>query len=137
MKIYKTHLYIASIALVAIGILLVLFLNKGSDKTNDPSTPAPNDTQVVNGVQIINITAKSGGYAPRTIQATSGVTSKLKITSDNSYGCERAFRIPTLGISKTLPTQGVTEIDIPAQDSGKKITGTCSMGMYSFTINFK
>ena len=134
MKIYKKHIYIG-LAVIAVVITAIVIL--GNSKNSSPQTDDKVDTKIENNTQIIDVTAKSGGYAPRTIQATAGVASKLKITSDNSYGCERAFRIPSLGVSKTLPTQGVTEIDIPAQDAGKKITGTCSMGMYSFTINFK
>ncbi len=131
MKIYKKHIYVG-LAVVTVVILAIIFLSK-----NQGSNPPDIEAKMEDGVQIIEVDAQSGGYSPRSIQAKAGVPAKLKITSTNSYGCESAFRIPTLGVSKSLPSQGVTEIDIPAQDPGKKVVGTCSMGMYSFTINFK
>ena len=58
----------------------------------------------------------------------------LEIESKNSYGCERAFRIPSFSISQELPTDGKTTFELGKPS--KNITGTCGMGMYTFKINF-
>jgi len=87
------------------------------------------------GKQIITVLAR-GGYSPRTITAKAGIPTTLVMKTENSYGCERAFRIPKMGIAQTLPETGLTEIDLGTQAAGARVSGTCSMGMYSVSINF-
>ena len=85
--------------------------------------------------QIIEVTV-SGGYSPRIINAQAGVPTILRMKSDGAYGCERAFRIPKLGIQEMLPVDGNTDFDLGIQDKGTTLVGVCSMGMYSFKIIF-
>ncbi len=85
--------------------------------------------------QIIEVIAR-GGYSPRKINVKAGIPTILIMKSDRAYGCERAFRIPKLGISQILPENGNTEFDLGSQDAGTKLTGVCSMGMYYFEIFF-
>ena len=99
-----------------------------SDEFKEPATD-------LEGKQIIEITA-SGGYYPESVDAKAGIQSILRIKSDNAYGCERAFRIPALGVSETLPINGFTDIALGSQQKGTTILGTCSMGMYTFNIFF-
>lgn len=89
-----------------------------------------------NGVQIISVLAR-GGYSPGEIVAKAGVPTRLDVATKGTYDCSSALVIPSLDYQKFLPSTGVTSIDIPAQSSGAKINGLCSMGMYSFEIVFK
>ena len=86
------------------------------------------------GIQKIKVISKMGGYSPKIIYAKSNTPSVLEIESINSYGCERAFRIPSLNISEILPTEGETTFDLGSPS--EEILGTCSMGMYTFLIKF-
>lgn len=51
------------------------------------------------------------------------------------YDCSSSLVIRSVGYRGNLPTTGETEIDLGTPKSGENIQGTCSMGMYSFTIN--
>ncbi|MBM3710108.1 MAG: hypothetical protein FJW61_06785 [Actinobacteria bacterium] len=90
----------------------------------------------LNGKQLIEVVAKSGGYYPKSIDAKASVPSMLRIKSENAYSCERAFVIPQIRVSAILPINGITDIEIGTFDAGTRLIGTCSMGMYSFVINF-
>lgn len=90
---------------------------------------------LVDGKQVITITAK-GGYLPRTTTATAGVPTVLKIDTKGTYDCSVALAIPSIGYRNNLPPDGQTLIDVPPQPAGTSMRGVCSMGMYSFTVNF-
>lgn len=85
--------------------------------------------------QIIEITAK-GGYSPRTSVAKANIPTVLRVTTRGTFDCSAAIRIPSLGIAGTLPNTGSTDIDLGTPSVGV-IRGTCSMGMYSFEIEFR
>ena len=85
--------------------------------------------------QIIEVIVQ-GGYSPRKINAKAGMPTILRMKSDRAYGCERAFIIPELGISRILPENGNTEFDLGSRDEGTNLIGVCSMGMYYFEIFF-
>jgi plastocyanin domain-containing protein len=86
------------------------------------------------GIQKIKVISKMGGYSPKIIYAKSNTPSVLEIESINSYGCERAFQIPSLNIYEELPNNGKTLFELGSPN--KDMLGTCSMGMYTFIIKF-
>jgi hypothetical protein len=86
--------------------------------------------------QIIEVTARSGGYSPRKIEAKADVPTILIMKSEGAYGCERAFYIPDLNIGEILPENGQTQFDLGVQPKGTKLLGVCGMGMYYFQIFF-
>lgn len=90
--------------------------------------------QVVDGVQEITINATERGYTPNRFTAESGQPIRLWLVTDGTYGCSRAFTIPSLGIMKILSETGRVAIDVPPQRSGP-LYFTCSMGMYIGVIN--
>lgn len=133
----KNILILVSITVIAI---IAIFIFSSIGKKNNSSVKSETTSTAVtieNDTQIINVTALSGGYRPSKVIAEAGKKTVLRLESKNSYGCERSFRIPKLGMSKILPQNGVTEFDLGTPESGENILGTCSMGMYTFTINFK
>lgn len=126
MKISSNTAFIWSI--VVIGAVAVFSLGGSSGASTE-------NVSIIDGVQTITITAK-GGYLPRTTIAKAGVPTVLKMDTNGTYDCSIALSIPSIGYRNNLPPQGETLIDVPAQTAGTKIRGVCSMGMYSFTVNF-
>ena len=88
-----------------------------------------------NGVQIIDFTAR-GGFTPFKSVAQAGIPTILRFNTKNTFDCSSSVRIPSLNISKILPSSGVTDIDVGSQPAGV-LHGTCSMGMFPFEIEFR
>ncbi len=126
--------------LIVIGIILFLFFKgvstKPTENTNEQSQVVVKPKKVeTEGVQYLDLTAK-GGYAPSVINAKAGIETIVRIKTSSTFDCSSAFTIPKLNIRKNLPPTGTTDIAIGAQSKGTKLLGTCSMGMYSFNMNF-
>lgn len=122
------------------GLLLVLtlafggYLIFGGRKGNEVGTEqSGSNVSMVDGKQVIEIRAK-GGYLPRVTTAKAGIPTTLRVNTSGTFDCSSAIRIPSLKVSKNLPANGVTDIDLGTLSSGK-VDGNCSMGMYPFTIN--
>lgn len=124
-----------------IGFILISVLVLGVAIFLIANPPAVADTTAskaevqTDGKQLISITAKAG-FKPNSFTASSNKPTILRVTTKNTFDCSSSISIPSLGINKTLPMTGVTDIELPAQAAGTKLLGTCSMGMYSFTINY-
>ncbi len=114
-----------------IGGALMLTLNRPSAQ----SEPAVDNVTVVNGQQIIDITAK-GGYTPRTTTAKAGIPTILRFHTSGTFDCSSSVRIPSMSVTKSLPSTGTTDIAIPNPQAGP-LQGMCGMGMYPFQINFQ
>lgn len=109
--------------------VLVGLMNPGSSNVAVSGTPVQG--KVTNGVQelTINVTSDSwNGYSPNYFSARSGQPIRLKLVTNNTFGCPRAFTIPSLRIQKILPATGETIIDLPALPVGN-LAFRCSMGM--------
>ncbi len=135
--IMKNILIVGSLFLVGIIIWLAIL---SPNISQEKEVKAQKDESVVrmeDGIQVIYITSTNGGYSPRTVTADANIQTILRMSSENSYGCERSFRIPSMNINEILPTQGTTEIDLGTPEKGEDIFGSCSMGMYTFTITFE
>ncbi len=96
------------------------------------ATDRQSGSQVVNGVQEVNIQALANGYSPNYVQIKAGVPVKLNLIAGGRLGCTSQFRIPSLGISRSLTPNATTTIEFTPQKG--KIIGTCAMGMYSVTM---
>lgn len=123
-----------------IGIAIAVFLIGGitalislSDESS--SQTAQNNVSMIDGKQVIEITAK-GGYSPRSTSAQANVPTVLKVKTQGTFDCSSALTIPALAWQKNLPPSGETLIEIPAQEVGTKLQGLCSMGMYNFVVIF-
>ena len=110
---------------------LIALVNSNQNQANQQSQSAIEE----DGVQVIRVLARNG-YSPRKILAKANVRSRLEIETKGSYDCSTSFRIPDLNYKKQLPSTGITKIDIPAQNPGSSFIGLCSMGMYSFEVDF-
>ena len=126
--------FIAFVVLAFGGILLLKNDTRQSE-VRSPQQATAQTVEMVDGKQIINIKAK-GGYFPMSIDAQSGVPTTLRVTTSGTFDCSSAIRVPSMNISKSLPSTGETDIDLGTPEAGK-LAGTCGMGMYPFEINFK
>lgn len=97
-----------------------------SKKSNDPSTLATTN----NGYQEAEIVVTTGGYKSNVKTLKAGVPVKLKVRTEDTFGCARAFTIPAYNIQEFLPETGEIEVEFTPTKTGR-LTYTCSMGMYS------
>ena len=123
------------------GVVLIagvfLMKNNSSVATTGivPAVAEVNNVSVIDGKQIINIHAR-GGYNPVHSVAKSGLPTILRFYTSGTFDCSASVRIPSMNLSKSLPQTGTTDIDIGTQ-SVATLQGTCSMGMYPFSVEFK
>jgi plastocyanin domain-containing protein len=130
----KTTVIAIAAAVLVIGGTLVFVSTRGSQQAAGTTVPANNVT-MVDGKQVIDLTAK-GGYSPMESVAKAGVPTVLRVSTKGTFDCSSGIRIPSMGISKNLPQTGVTEIDLGSPQLGT-LQGTCGMGMYPFEIEFR
>ncbi len=111
-----------------------LFFMSGNETNLSPSVIASN-VSVVEGTQIIEISAK-GGYSPQLTIAQANIPTVIRVTTQGTFDCSSALTIPSLGYRTNLPPSGVTDIEIPPQTAGTTVQGLCSMGMFNFAVQF-
>lgn len=124
-----------AVSIIIAGIIVagaVFFTPSKKQGTTDVPV---NNVTIVDGKQIIDITAK-GGYSPRKSVAKAGIPTLLRFNTSGTYDCSSSLRIPSLDVNKNLPPTGITEITIENPSVGV-LDGTCGMGMYPFEIDFQ
>lgn len=105
------------------GYNLTSFL-PGSGSSQNVATPTP----IVNGKQIVKMTASGYTYSPNQFTVLEGIPVEWQIDGGKASGCGKVLVMPTLGISKYLSTQGITTITFTPTQTGT-IPFNCSMGM--------
>lgn len=101
---------------------------------SDPNVKLENlPTGQAGGVQIVNMTENSGGYAPNKFTIKKGVPVKWVIDAKAPYSCASSLVVPSLSIRKTLKT-GENVIEFTPNEAGR-IPFSCSMGMYTGSFN--
>ncbi len=120
-------------------ILLVIAVIVGSGRGREDAVVtepvAGENARIEDGVQIVEIYAK-GGYRPESSVATSGIPTVLRFVTEGSFDCSTSLRIPELELDRTLPLTGVVDIDVGTRTKGV-LSGSCSMGMYHFSVEFR
>ena len=127
----KANIISIIVAIVLIGGVFIL--TRGSDTT--PQVANANNVSIVDGKQIIEISAK-GGYQPRKSIAKAGIPTIIRFDTNGTFDCSSSVRIPSMNITKNLPQTGSTDIDIGSPELAT-LQGTCGMGMYPFEVEFK
>jgi len=95
--------------------------------------PTADSTPVENGVQKVRINIFSQGYSPQYIKVKKDIPVELTLASNDTYSCASFFVLKEFNISASLaPTDTKTFTFTPTKTG--KFTFTCSMGMYSGTI---
>ena len=122
------------ISIVLVGIIIgsaILFSRGGSVQ----EVASVDNVSVVDGKQIVEIGAKAG-YAPKLSAAKADMPTVLRMKTNSTFDCSSVVTIPSLGLKKILPSDGITDIEIPAQKTGSSLRGLCVMGMYNFQVQF-
>lgn len=128
---------VVSIILVTVLIGGALFATRPESRTGEvaDTSVAVNNFTIVDGKQIVEIRAK-GGFVPRKSIAKAGMPTILRMNTNGTFDCSSIVLIPKLGINKSLPPSGVTDIDLGISKAGV-LQGMCGMGMYPFEIEFQ
>ncbi len=113
------------------GIVFLLSREKAGGGKQGSTT----NVSIIDGKQVIEITAK-GLYSPKNTVAKADMPTVIKMKTSGTFDCTKSLNFPSLKIRKFLPPTGETLIELPEQKSGSSIKGICSMGMYSFVVNF-
>lgn len=122
------------ITVVLIGGAIVL-TESAPGTPSAENAPVGNNVSIVDGQQIIDLTAK-GGYSPRVSTAKAGIPTIIRFHTTGTFDCSSSVRIPSMGVSKSLPPTGTTDIAIASPEPGL-LQGMCGMGMYPFQVNFQ
>ena len=129
-----TTTFILLLVLIIGVFFMITKTRSGSSSKNYTEVPADN-VSVVDGQQIIAIRAK-GGYLPKISVAKSGIPTIIRFDSKGTFDCSASVRIPSMKISRSLEFSGTTDIALGIPKAGT-LKGTCSMGMYSFEVQFQ
>ena len=81
-------------------------------------------------IQEVTINVTNNGYTPKTITLKSGLKTRLKLVTNNTFSCARAFVIPALDYQVVLPNTGSTVYEFTPDKPGTLVF-SCSMGMYT------
>ena len=125
------------LAIIAAALIIggaIVFASKGASTSAADAAPA-NNVSIVDGKQIIDVSVK-GGYHPQNSVAKAGIPTVLRFNTNGTFDCSSGVRIPSMGISKTLPSTGSTDVDV-GSPAVATLQGVCVMGMYSFQVDFK
>ena len=98
-----------------------------------PQPKAVTQARVVDGVQQLTVAATDRGYEPSIMIAQAGMPIQLTMETNRTFGCSRAFVIPSLDVQEILPETGQVPLQLPSQAEGQ-IRFTCAMGMYTGVI---
>ncbi len=124
-----------SFVVIVVGLLVAGSIFLFSTKPKTEEKPTVNNVSVVEGVQIVEITAR-GGYQPQTSTAEAGIPTVIRFVTNGTFDCSSSIRIPSLNITKVLPRTGTTDVDLGAPLAGT-LQGSCGMGMYPFEVVFR
>ena len=128
---YKNAIFIVVLGVLIAALVVVSNRSAGRDAIGDNQ-----NVQILDGIQYVEVRA-NGGYSPRRTLARADVPTKLIVRTDGTYDCSAALVIRSIGYQKLLPPSGEETIDIGVPSPGTNLQGTCSMGMYAFTIEFQ
>lgn len=134
---------IAALTIIAIGFSAI---NNGQVLRDSPHTfqnykrvifgnsVANGEVKIIDGYQIVEITATNSGYKTDTKNLKAGVPVKLKVFSKNVQSCARSFIIPSLDVNTLLPVSGEEIIEFTPTKKGL-LNFSCGMGMYTGSFN--
>jgi uncharacterized protein len=90
-------------------------------------------TGVVDGVQQVTIDVLNRGYSPSRFKVKQGIPVQLTLESEEVYSCALSFVFKEFGINTFLDSTDSRSFTFTPNKPGK-YTFTCSMGMYTGTM---
>ncbi|MEK7140671.1 MAG: cupredoxin domain-containing protein [Patescibacteria group bacterium] len=130
----KGVLIIITIALVAV-VGIIFWGGNTKSPGDEKEIRAGENVEIKDDVQYITVSAR-GGYSPKVSYAKAGIPTKLVVKTYGTFDCSSSLVIHELNYRKILDQNSEEVIDLGTPEIGTKIQGVCSMGMYSFVINF-
>lgn len=124
----------SSITLQTLTDAIPIEINLSGNAGEAQAAASDTGVRTVGGVQTADIQVGGYGYTPNYIQVKAGSPVKLNLTTSGPLGCTSVFRLPQLGITKSL-SEGPISVEFTAPSNPTKLTYTCSMGMYRGTID--
>lgn len=125
---------ISGVVVIALGVFNlqngVTLAGLGSDRSS-PKAPTLSE-EISRERQVIRITQKANGYFPNRLTVKKGRPVQLIIDAQAPYACTSSFRMPQMGINKTL-SLGENVFEFMPETSGS-IPFSCSMGMFRGTL---
>jgi len=120
---------------IAISILIAGAFIGGAIFLAGDGVPSTENVSIVDGKQIVEITAK-GKYAPKLTAAKADTPTILRVKTNGTFDCTAALKVPAANFEAMLPPTGTTDIELPPQKAGTIVQGICAMGMYNFKVHF-
>ena len=139
---YRHVIHIFGVITVFVGLsyvanMLVLFNLVPSTWISDVTTKAEQTTAspIVNGVQVVRMTATSSGYSPREFVVKQNIPVRWEIDGKEIFGCQGALQSPKAGVKLMYLKPGENIVEFTPTEKGI-IQFSCSMGMFSgqFTV---
>lgn len=124
--------------IITVGLILgigIVFFGQSKGDLDSTGAESVQNVEVKDGIQYVTINAR-GGYFPRASTAQANIPTKLIVKTNGTYDCSAALVIRSIGYQKILPPTGEEVIDLGTPQV-ETIQGLCSMGMYSFAVNFE
>jgi plastocyanin domain-containing protein len=134
----KVKIFLAVTSILCVSLVvgtIVIFSKSSSNAAETKGVISSEYVQLSSSNQIVSVTAKNG-FSPSKVNAKADTPTILKVKTDRTYDCSNVINIPSLGISRSLPVSGITEIEIPPQSAGQTINATCSLGQYFLQVQF-
>lgn len=88
---------------------------------------------IEDGKQQVKISILNSGYEPRYVRVKAGIPVNLTLESQDAYSCALAFVMRDFGINTFLKSTDLQTFTFTPNKPGK-YTYTCSMGMYTGTL---
>ncbi len=95
--------------------------------------PKPVYAEDVGGVEEMTIYVESEAYQPNHWIAKQGKPLRIRLITEDTYGCTLVFTIPQYDVVQFLDTTDEQVVELPPQQPGE-INFMCSMGMYTGKI---
>jgi len=133
----NTNKIASAIIITGLLISLLIIFTKDSKPSIDITTNGQDsNVEIKDGIQYITVNAR-GGYFPRLSSAKADIPTKLVVKTQGTYDCSAYLILNSLGYRSMLPSNGETIINVGIPEAGKSLSGTCGMGMYQFSVEFK
>ncbi len=121
--------------IVALGIIFSSSSRPGGSQAGANLKEGQNVEIREDGIQYITVNAV-GGYWPEVSNAKAGIPTKLVVKTEGAFDCSSSLIIRSINYQKVLDQNSEEVIDLGTPKVGQVTQGVCSMGMYSFKLNF-
>ena len=113
--------------------IIALFLFACGSNAQGPASDTPPPADVGDPALRLEVAVEAHGYYPSELHAKAGARVQLVVTRTADKSCGTVFKIPSLGIERSLPLNERVAIELTMPSSGS-VRFTCGMDMFEGTI---